>query len=69
MLGHYQYNIMADGLTNAPSFFQSFMNYVFRDMIQKFVIVSIDDILSYCRNLAEHLSHIREILRHVLDHG
>lgn len=40
---HYHYNVMSYG----PAFFQSFMNAVFRDMLQKFVIVYLDNIPIY----------------------
>lgn len=38
---------MPFGLVNSPSVFQAFINDVFRDMLKKFVIVYIDDILIY----------------------
>lgn len=47
----YQYNVMAYGLVNAPAFFQSFMNDVFCNILNCFVILYLDDILIYsCSN-------------------
>jgi hypothetical protein len=36
---------MSFGLTNAPAFIMYLMNSVFRDYLDKFVVVFIDDIL------------------------
>jgi hypothetical protein len=38
---------MSFGLTNAPAFFMYLMNNVFMDYLNKFVVLSIDDILIY----------------------
>ena len=37
--GHWEYLVMPFGLTNAPAVFQTFVNDVLRDMINKFVFV------------------------------
>ena len=42
--GHYEYQVVPYGLANAPAVFQSFINDVFRDMLNKWVIVYIDEI-------------------------
>lgn len=60
---------MSYGLVNAPSYFQSFMNDVFRDMLDRFVIVYIDDIMIYLKSLSEHVKHVKRVLHRQLDHG
>ncbi|KAL0162387.1 hypothetical protein M9458_041783, partial [Cirrhinus mrigala] len=55
---HYEYRVMPYGLSNSPSIFQSFMNEIFRDMLNRFVIIYIDDILIYSPNLKEHHHHV-----------
>lgn len=37
--GHYEYQVMPYGISNSPCVFQNFMNEIFRDMLNIFVIV------------------------------
>ncbi len=48
--GDNEYLVMPFGLSNSPSVFQSFINDVFRDMLNRWVIVYIDDILIPWKN-------------------
>ncbi len=66
--GHYEYRVMPFGLVNSPSIFQSFINDVFRDMLNRFVIVYIDDILVYSKTLEEHIHQVRSVLRRLIKH-
>ncbi|KAI4885455.1 hypothetical protein NFI96_014403 [Prochilodus magdalenae] len=66
--GHYEYTVMPFGLRNAPSVFQAFINDVLRDMIGRFVIAYIDDILVYSPDLPTHVRHVREVLTRLLEH-
>ncbi|KAK3507585.1 hypothetical protein QTP70_029521 [Hemibagrus guttatus] len=61
--GHYEYLVMPYGLTNAPSVFQDFIHEVLREFLHRFVLVYIDDILIYSRDLAEHRHHVAEVLK------
>ncbi len=61
--GHYDYRVMLYGLANSPSIFQGFMNEVFWEFLHQFVIVYIDDILIYSRNLVEHCNHVEQVLQ------
>ncbi|XP_035834062.1 uncharacterized protein LOC110881072 [Helianthus annuus] len=53
---------MSFGLTNAPAAFMDLMNRVCRPMLDKSVIVFIDNILVYSRSKTEHMRHLREVL-------
>ncbi|XP_062418964.1 uncharacterized protein LOC134131237 [Pungitius pungitius] len=61
--GHYEYLVMPYGLTNAPAVFQAFMNELFHDMINRFLIVYIDDLLIYSHSMEEHVQQVRLVLQ------
>ncbi len=66
--GHYEYWVMPCGLVNSPSVFQAFINDVFRDMLNRWVIVYMDDILVYSDSLETHISHVRAVLQRLISH-
>jgi len=53
---------MPFGVTNAPTLFMDYMNWIFRLFLDKFVVVFIDDILIYSRTHEEHTKHLRIVL-------
>ncbi|GJP66083.1 hypothetical protein CLOP_g22983 [Closterium sp. NIES-67] len=56
--GSYEYLVMPFGLTNAPSTFQMTMNGAFRELLDKCVIIYLDDILIYSRSREQHLKDL-----------
>ena len=53
---------MPFGLCNAPAYFVDLMNRVFRGVLNKFVLVFIDDILIFSKSKAEHEKHLEQVL-------
>nr|GEZ54725.1 putative reverse transcriptase domain-containing protein [Tanacetum cinerariifolium] len=53
---------MSFGLTNAPAMFMDLMNQVCKPYLDKFLIVFIDDILTYSKSKKEHEEHLKTIL-------
>ncbi|GJW84799.1 putative reverse transcriptase domain-containing protein [Tanacetum coccineum] len=60
--GHFEFQVMLFGLTNAPAVFMDLMNRVCKPYLDKFVIVFIDDILVYSKDEEEHGKHLKIIL-------
>ncbi|GET60986.1 RNA-directed DNA polymerase homolog [Rhizophagus irregularis DAOM 181602=DAOM 197198] len=60
--GLYEFNVMPFGLKNAPAIFQRTMNKIFKEYLDKFMNVYIDDIIIYSKNWDEHLQHIKIVL-------
>ncbi|CAI7787228.1 unnamed protein product [Closterium sp. NIES-53] len=57
---------MPFGPTNAPTTFQAEMNHILRPLLDECVVVYLDDILIYSRDMKQHIEHLRrvfEILR------
>jgi hypothetical protein len=61
--GHYEFTVVPFGLSNAPVVFMCLMNGVFREYLDKFVIVFLDDILVYSKSEEEHEQHLRMVLQ------
>jgi hypothetical protein len=64
----YEYLVMSFGLTKASAHFMYLMNSVFMSELDKFVMVSIDDILVYSRRMEEHEEHLQVMLQRLWDH-
>jgi hypothetical protein len=57
--GLYEYTVMSFGLTNALAYF---MNKVFMEYLDRFIVVFIDDILVFTKTMEEHEEHLRLVL-------
>jgi hypothetical protein len=66
--GLFEYLVMSFGLMNAPAHFMYLMNSVFMPELDKFIVVLIDDILTYLRSMEEHEEHLRIVLQRLREH-
>ena len=60
--GSFKWLVMPFGLTNAPAAFQCFMNDIFSNLLDLCVIVYLDDILIYSKDMMQHKKHVKEVL-------
>ncbi|XP_016690862.1 uncharacterized protein [Gossypium hirsutum] len=60
---HYEFLVMPFGLMNALVAFMDLMNHIFHPYLNQFVVVFIDDILTYLNPKSEHEQHIRIVLQ------
>ena len=67
--GHFEYLVMPFGLTGAPGTFQSYINDIIRDCLDRFAIAYMDDILIYSNSLQEHILHVQTVLQKLLSVG
>ena len=67
--GHFEYLVMPFGLTGAPSTFQSYINDIIHDCLDRFAVAYMDDILIYSNSLQEHILHVRTVLQKLLSAG
>lgn len=67
--GLFEYTVMPFGLCNAPGTFQHYMNDTFRDFLDEFLVVYLDDLLIYSDSLKEHRMHVRKVLERLREAG
>jgi hypothetical protein len=64
--GTFEFRVMPFGLMNAPSTFQRVMNNVFMPLLDSGVLVYMDDILVYSKDVLSHkmlLTQVFELLQ------
>ena len=64
--GQFEFTVMPFGLCNAPATFQRVMNRMFFRLLDKCVLVYLDDILIYSRSVEQHKKDL-ELVFSILD--
>jgi hypothetical protein len=67
--GTYEFTVMPFGLCNAPATFQRLMDTVFYDVLWKFVLVYMDDIIIFSKTAQEHKIHLEEVFKLLMKAG
>ena len=68
--GHFEYQVMPFGLSNAPASFQGYINKILAEKLDVFVIVYLDDILIYTEDPGQgHVEAVRWVLDVLRRHG
>jgi hypothetical protein len=65
---HYEFVVVPFRLTNAPTTFMCLMNGVFRDFMDKFIIVLLDDLCIYSKTEKENERYLRMVLQVLREH-
>ena len=60
--GHFEFTVMAFGLTGALTTFQAEMNRTLAPLLRKCALVFFYDILVYSKSYDQHLEHLRQVL-------
>ncbi|MBW0505610.1 hypothetical protein O181_045325 [Austropuccinia psidii MF-1] len=56
--GSYEYFVVPFGLTNAPASFQNLVNDIFRDLLDIYVLVYLDEIMVFSKSDKAHVTHV-----------
>ena len=67
--GLFEFTRMPFGLANGPSHFQRVMDIVFRDLLGVCVMVYIDNIVIYSKNLEDHIGHLETVFSRLAKYG
>ncbi len=60
--GHFEFLVMPMGLCNAPATFQSLMNQIYQDCIDKYIVLYMDDLLIFSESEEGHFKHLETVL-------
>lgn len=63
------YKRMHFGLSNTSATFQRAMDIAFQSLIQKILLVYLDEITVYSKSTDEHLSHLKQIFEKCREYG
>jgi hypothetical protein len=65
---HFEYKVMPFGFTNAPVIFQYMMNDTFREYLDHFVVIYLNNILIFSSNMKKHTKYIQLVIAKLQEH-
>ena len=65
--GQFEFIVLPFGVTNVPATFQRMMNVLFKEELDAYVLVYLDDILICSQTLEDHVQHIIQSLQKLRD--
>lgn len=66
--GHFEYQVMPFGLSNAPATFQAYINQALIGLVDVICVIYLDDILIFSENTGEHKDAVRQVLDRLRTH-
>ena len=68
-MGLFQFKRLPFNLSDSPATFQRFLQHVLSDILWKFCLVYIDDIIIWSSNENEHVDHVRQVFERLDRHN
>ena len=65
--GKFEFTTLPQGLRNSSASFQQTMQFIFRNLIWKYVMIYIDDIIIFSKTFQDHLHHIDIVLKRLIE--
>jgi hypothetical protein len=65
--GHFEWLVLPFDLTNAPAAFMDLIHKIFRDLLDRGMVIFLDDILIYSKSAKEHERLLREVFTRLRD--
>ncbi|KAI9560471.1 hypothetical protein GHT06_014495 [Daphnia sinensis] len=62
-IGHFEFNRLPFGLCNAPATFQRLMNLVLDEVLHKYALVYLDDVIIFSNSLEDHLTQLNHVIQ------
>ena len=67
-MGLFEFNVLPFGLTNSPATFQRYLQSCLNNLLWRFCLVYIDDVIIYSSSMDEHVDHVRLVLDRLAKH-
>ena len=61
--GHFEFNVLPFGLTNAPATFQRLMDCVLAGLVPSECLIYLDDIIVFSTSFADHLTRLEAVFQ------